>query len=199
MARIPKEQAERLEAKRTPKLPRKLKTPKINGATKGLWSKIDSQQQERLVEMLLANGMRAYTQFHDAIEKQLGYKISTNRLKTLIDRVNTRWAIEDADAIHRSRSAATRRGYQNLAKAHRKEDLGTVVKVEHMINQIEGNYAPIKFEMRVEVTQALMATIGNLTLEQINDLLIRNQETKLLAEKARHAGLTIDAEYVVKQ
>lgn len=94
--------------------------------------------------------------------------------------------------LRRSRSqstaAALARAYSYLRRAEADKKLDLVLRIEHLIKDLEGTKAPDRLEVSHTVSDAYAAVFGAMDAEEFAELVSEGVEQARLAERARQEG-----------
>lgn len=184
-------------------------TPRA-GRKRKVWSLVETRQQEHDVDSLLAQGLSTN---QIVIHMRKAHGVGEQRTSILLNRTRQRWAQEDEVARASNKSAAIRRITRRVndldtrlqldAKSDPKAKMkpGDVTlmhaalhKWEALRADLEGTRAPVKVEMDVQVSAAILTVIAQMTPEEVQEELAAQEE---LESKARaYDALTTHGETV---
>jgi len=174
------------------------------------WLPEETAKQLQIVEGFMVQGYGP-TQIKTALTSaKLGCGVP--RIRVLMDRVRDRWQKEDQAARATWKTAQIRRLHGHLKKVTTevpgrdevKDKEGKVISpavkgtkanwqaavaIESLLADIQGTREPIQVNVDVRVTEAMLAVIGQLPPEEMQEWVAEYEEQAALAARARELGL----------
>jgi ATPase subunit of ABC transporter with duplicated ATPase domains len=164
---------------------------------------LQADAQMRLVEMLVLLGTRSVRAIQDAVAQRLQHRVSAARIRTLIERVQQRWAHEDAQFRAVSKASAERRIIDYI-KTLRTQAAGNpsatppeppkpslyniVHRMEDLLSKIQGTQEPIQVSVNAHVTEAMMQTIGIMDESTMRAIVAEQRSLEAFAHKRLPGG-----------
>jgi len=160
---------------------------------KTVYTRAETKEQEEAVAAILPHQTVAAVK--RAMRERFG--ITPNRTQKLVGRVRERWVREDeaSGALQVNRAEAVRRVKRQIGVASGRKDQGgawvekpdhsAVARYEHILANLQGTYAPVKVDVVFRVSESIMPVIGNLTPEQVQEILERQRALRELEERDR--------------
>lgn len=155
------------------------------------WSPGEAREHLIFVESLLAQPQLTERQRQVACFKKFGFGLG--RLRDLSVRVRSSWEKEDAHLRMQRKAEQTRRIYRHLAGAQgQRNDDGTwkvkpnwsaVAKFEDLLADLHGTREPLKIDIDVRASEAVMLVIAQMTPAQVQARLERYGQRVAIAER----------------
>ena len=157
-------------------------------AGRRIWTRAEAEAQERDVETLLA-GATTDAQVISALRQR--HQVGAVRTKSLMARVRARWAREDEERSSSNRSEAIRRAKRMLRQvlerlnppdpkhAPSTGDLvrlhSTAHKWETHLADLQGTKAPLRLELDLQVSQAILQVIATMDADEVAEELAQQR------------------------
>jgi len=170
-----------------------------------MYSAEETKQQVQVIESLLLQGTTNQSILADACARVGLRRPKTHRVSDLIKRIHQRWAAEDAAHSGAAKATAIRRLHRWIGVARGKgakgsadyspANLPAIARFEELLSKIQGTQEPIRISVDLQVTEAVVAVIGTMSVGEMNAALARMADlrAKASAFEARSNALVAKA------
>jgi hypothetical protein len=168
------------------------------------WTREEADAQEAFIENMLLE-RPDYTEDKRAEVVREKFGIGKGRLRTLTERVRSRWEKDDSKLRMQRKAEQARRLLRHMSKAQGQRDRqgnwvekpnwSAVAKFEALYADLCGTREAIKIDIDVRMSEALTMVIAQMTPEQVQEQLERyNEDVRLADEYRKRVVIDVAAE-----
>lgn len=154
------------------------------------YSKEETREQLEFVAALDAK-YATQKQIQDLWQQEKGTPLARARVMWLVARVRESWKEEDERARPFWKARQIRALEDDIRAARAKKDYTAVARFQQLLAKIMGTEEPVRVEVDVVVTQAIMQVIGGMTIDQLTEAL--TEQRALEQDAKRFRAITVQA------